>query len=142
VDVSEYPPCGETRVYSFTVYNDSPLTVTVDIGLITFDVPPHWEVTTVPSDTLVLGGFEEGVVSVMVRIPCEAMLRASSSLQRMRVSGQEAGGVPTIDVEGYIDGQLVGGIELQFEGEIEAPRALYLPVILKSQGYPPTISRP
>jgi hypothetical protein len=142
VDVSEYPPCGETRVYSFTMYNDSPLTVTVDLGLITFDVPADWEVTTVPSDTMLLGGYEEGMVSVRVRIPCEAVLRASTALWRVYASEQEGGGVPTIDVEGYIDGELVGGIELRFEGVIEAPRALYLPVILKSQGYPSTISGP
>ena len=30
----------------------------------------------------------------------------------------ESGGVPIIDVEGYVDGVLIGGIELQFEAEI------------------------
>ena len=33
---------------------------------------------------------------------------------------EEAGSVPTIDVEGYISGALVGGIEIQFMGEAAA----------------------
>jgi hypothetical protein len=136
VDVSEYPPCGETKVYTVTVYNNSALKQTVDVGLMTFDVPADWKVSTVPSDTLELGPYAEGVITVMVRIPCEAVLAASPARQRMYVLQQAAGGVPTIDVEGYIDGQLVGGIELQFEGEVEVPRALYLPLILRSQGHP------
>jgi hypothetical protein len=45
---------------------------------------------------------------------------------------QQAGSVATIDVEGYIKGELVGGIELQF-GAAVAPdyEFLYLPVVLR-----------
>jgi hypothetical protein len=141
VDVTEYPPCDATEAYTFTVYNHSPLTATVDIGLITFDVPTDWQVSTVPSDTLVLGQWEEGVVTVTVMIPCEAVLTASPPLRRLYASEQEGGGVPTIDVEGYIDGQLVGGIELQFEGELQVPTRLYLPLILRNRGAPSASAR-
>jgi hypothetical protein len=41
----------------------------------------------------------------------------------------QGGGVPTIDVEGYVDGELIGGIELQFELE---ERFVYLPVVLRN----------
>jgi hypothetical protein len=116
------------------VYNDSPFTVTVDIGLITFNVPPDWKVTTVPSQTLELGRFSEGVVMIIVEIPCPSTLRAMQTLQEMSILQDETGDVPIIDVEGYVDGELVGGIELQFTGEAEGPGfAIYLPVILRNQ---------
>ena len=41
----------------------------------------------------------------------------------------ESGGVPIIDVEGYIDGKLMGGIELQFGPE--PGYQLYLPMTAK-----------
>jgi hypothetical protein len=55
VDVVERPPCGETKVYSFTVYNDSPYTQTVDIGMITFNVPENWKVTVEPDGAIEIG---------------------------------------------------------------------------------------
>jgi hypothetical protein len=132
VDVEERPPCGETKTFTFTVYNDSPFTVTVDIGLITFNVPPDWKVTIVPSQTLELGPFSEGVIMVIVEIPCPSTLQAMRALQEMSVLQDETGDVPIIDVEGYVDGELVGGIEIQFTGE--GPGfAVYLPVILRNQ---------
>jgi hypothetical protein len=130
VDVVERPPCGETKVFSFTVRNDSPFTATVNIGLVTFNVPQDWEITVVPSDTLVLGPFSEGVVTVTVRIPCPPTLAALQKQQAWSAMQQRASSVPTVDVEGYIEGDLVGGIELQFPPG-EGPRLLYLPVILK-----------
>jgi hypothetical protein len=129
VRVVDHPPCGTRRVFTFTVYNDSPFTVTVDIGMITFDVPASWTVTTVPSDTLELGPFSDGVVQVIVEIPCALTVQAMRTMRETYTLQQGAGGVPTIDVEGYVDGELVGGIEIQFAGE--APRKLYLPVVLR-----------
>ena len=43
---------------------------------------------------------------------------------------EEGGCVPTIDVEAYIDGELKGGIELQFPGPHE--QFVYLPIVLRS----------
>jgi hypothetical protein len=131
VDVAERPPCGVTRVFSFTVYNDSPFTVTVDLGMVTFNVPPEWEVTTVPSDTMEIGPFGEGVVTVLVHIPCPGTTTALRAQQEVAAMQEAAGGVPTIDVEGYVEGELVGGIEIQFEGEEE--QTIYLPVVLREQ---------
>jgi len=129
VDVVERPPCGTTKTYSFTVYNDSLFTVTVDIGMVTFDVPAEWEVTTVPSATMEIGKFSEGTVDVLVRIPCPGTASALRAQQEVAAMQQAAGGVATIDVEGYIEGELVGGIEIQFEGEEEW--TVYLPVVLR-----------
>ena len=131
VDVAERPPCDVTKVFSFTVYNDSPFTVTVDLGLVTFNVPADWEVTTVPSDTMEIGPFGEGTVTVLVRIPCPGTASALRAQQEVAAMQQAAGGVATIDVEGYVEGELVGGIEIQFEGEEEW--AVYLPVVLKNR---------
>jgi hypothetical protein len=133
VRVVDRPTCGRTLVYTFTVYNDSPFTATVDIGLITFDVPADWVVTTDPTDTLKLPPFATGVVKVMVWIPCPSTLQAQQIKQDVYALQQQAGSVPTVDVEGYNKGELVGGIELQF-GEVLVPdyEFLYLPVVLRN----------
>ena len=131
VDVTERTFCG-TNVYTFTVFNDSGFTTTVDIGLITFNVPASWQVTTTPSDTLELCPGCEGVVLVTVKIPCPSTSQALRASQTMYALQEEAGSVPTIDVEGYVTGRLVGGIELQFEGEAEWPNKVYLPLVLRN----------
>jgi len=119
VDVVERPPCGVTRIFTFTVYNDSDMTVTVDLGMITFNVPENWEVTTDPEGEMEIGPFSEGVVKVIVKIPCPTM-RLQATEQYITRLQEEAGSIPTIDVEGYISGTLVGGIEIQFVGEAAA----------------------
>jgi hypothetical protein len=129
VDVAERPPCGVTKVFHFTVYNDSPVAVTVDIGMVAFNVPAEWQVTTVPSGTMEIGPYGEGVVTVLVQIPCPATTTALRAAQVVAAMQQAAGGVPTIDVEGYVAGDLVGGIEIQFEPEW----TVYLPVVLRNR---------
>jgi hypothetical protein len=129
VRVLERPPCGQNRTYSFTVYNDSPFAATVDLGLVTFDVPVDWIVTTVPSDTLELSPYSEGTVLVHVQIPCPTSLSVLRTRQEIDALQQAAGGVPTVDVEAYIDGDLVSGIELRFPGA--AWMKTYLPLMMK-----------
>jgi hypothetical protein len=132
VDVAERPPCGETSFFTFTVYNDTPFSATVDIGLITFNVPADWEVTTIPSDTLLLDKFSSGVVAVMVTIPCPPTALARDAFHDILAIQQQAGSLPTVDVEGYIEGELVGGIEIQFAEQAAEPDTfIYLPVVKK-----------
>ena len=111
------------------MYNDSPFTVTIDLGLITFDVPEDWEVSTDPEGSVEVGPFGELEVKVHVRIPCPGSLQLMQDARSMYALQQAAGGVPTIDVEGYIDGELIGGIEIQFDVEIQYD--VYLPVVLR-----------
>jgi hypothetical protein len=132
VDVSERPPCGQTRVFSFTVYNDSPFTATVDVGMITFNVPEEWQVTVTPSPTLEIGPFDDAVITVTVHIPCPSLSRALFETQAIYAIQQAAGSVPTIDVEGYVEGELVGGIELQFEEPAVEYSWIYLPLVLRN----------
>ena len=120
VDVTERPPCGQTRTFTFTVYNDSPFTVTVDVGMITFNVPADWQVTVTPSPTLEIGPFDEADVTVTVLIPCPPLSRAMFETQAIYAIQQASGSVPTIDVEGYVKGELKGGIEIQFVGGVAA----------------------
>ncbi|MCK4725442.1 MAG: hypothetical protein KAT29_06560, partial [Anaerolineales bacterium] len=129
VDVEEPPPCGETKVYTVTVYNDSSYTATVDVGMITFNVPSDWQVTVEPTPTLSLEAFASGDVTVTVQIPCA--LSTSLSINRERVESLQSTveSVPIIDVEGYIEGNLVGGIELQFPSSLSEDRRLYMPLI-------------
>ena len=132
VKVQEPPPCGETKVFTFTVQNDSPLTATVDLGMVTFNVPPDWEVTTSPSGSIQIGPYQEAIITVTVRIPCPSASLAAlrSKIRRLQAA---SGSVPTIDVEGYIGGELVGGIELQFpEIDFTLRYDLMLPLVLKT----------
>ena len=133
VDVTERPPCGETKVFTFTVYNDSPFTVTVDIGTITFNVPADWQITVTPSPTLEIDPFDEGVVTVTVQIPCPSTYQALQSLWSIQAVQQAAGSTPTIDVEGYVKGELKGGIEIQFEEPVKEQHWIYLPLVLRNQ---------
>jgi hypothetical protein len=64
-----------------------------------------------------------------VRIPCPGMLQLMRGVQNIDALQTRAGGVPTIDVEGYVDGELIGGIELQFE---TVERFVYLPMVLRN----------
>ena len=125
VDVSEAPPCGVTKVFTFTVYNDSPGTVTVDIGMITFNVPQDWEVTTEPSGSVAIGPFDEVEIKVIVRIPCPPAMQVADILRRA------GSGAPAIDVEGYINGDLVGGIQIEFGVGEGGPLPTNLPLLLK-----------
>ena len=66
----------------------------------------------------------------MVMIPCPTTLQAARAQQEMYAVQENADNGSTIDLEGYIDGELVGGIEIQFPSELE-DHLVYLPVILK-----------
>jgi hypothetical protein len=131
VRVIEEPPCGTTNVFTFTVRNDSPFTVTVEIGLVSFNVPADWTVTTDPTDTLEILPFEEGTVTVTVEIPCPISAQQALAVQQVRALQAAAGSVPTIDVEGYVEGKLVGGIEIQLPPE--TVWQVYLPVVLNEE---------
>jgi hypothetical protein len=128
VDVVERPACGEELTHSFAVYNDQTSAVTVKIGVITFDVPPDWIVSTEPSATLELGPLSEGTISVTVNIPCPITRQTMLAHRELAALQEAAGSVPIIDVEGYVDGELVGGIELQFPLR---ELYLYLPLVFK-----------
>lgn len=132
VDVSERPPCGETKVFTFTVYNDSPFPVTVDVGTITFNVPAEWQITVTPSPTLELAALAEGAVTVMVQIPCPPTFQMVQSLRSIQAVQQAAGSIPTIDVEGYVEGELKGGIEIQFAAPVPERHWIYMPLILRN----------
>ena len=131
VRVIEEPPCGTTKVFTFTVRNDSPFTVTVEIGMVSFNVPADWMVTTDPTDTLEILPFEEGTVTVTVEIPCPISAQQALAVQQVRALQAAAGSVPTIDVEGYVNGDLVGGIEIQLLPE--TVWQVYLPVVLNEE---------
>lgn len=129
VDVVEKPPCGTTRVYTFTIMNSTQSSVTVDIGMITFNVPADWVVTTVPAGSVEIGPGEEMVVEVHVTIPCPSSFQEMLNLQKIAALQAESGAMAIIDVEGYSQGEMIGGIELQFGTEFILP--IYLPVIYR-----------
>ena len=90
-----------------------------------FNVPNDWEVSTNPSGSVQIDPFGELEVEVIVRIPCTPSSQAADILRR------EGSGVPTINVEAYSDGRLVGGVEIRIapgEGNVHA---VNLPLVLK-----------
>ena len=133
VDVRERPPCGETRVYTVTIHNDETLTVTVDVGLITFNVPADWQITITPSPTLEIGPLSSGVLTVNVQIPCLLTAQARQAQTLIQAIQQASGSIPTIDVEGYVEGELIGGIEIQFAEAVLERYWTYLPLILRNK---------
>ena len=84
---------------------------------------------TGPSDPLELGLFSEGVVTVNVKIPCTYSGQSTGLLAAMYSIQEQAGSLPTIDVEGYIEGELVGGIEIQMTGD--GKYNVFLPAMMK-----------
>jgi len=128
--IEEQPPCDQTQVFTFTVYNDSEYTATVDVGSITFNVPEDWKITVVPSPMLDIDPLSEEVVTVTVNIPCPSSFTEIYSQDTVQSIQAQAGSIPTIDVEGYNKGVLVGGIELQFPRALDTLwRYIFLPII-------------
>ena len=130
VYVEEEPPCGEKMHFNFTLENNSPLSATVDLGLITFNVPAHWIVTTDPSGSVEMGPYEVLIVDVFVEIPCPTSVQGLNEVLDIRQIQAEAKSVPTINVEGYIEGDLVGGIEIRLPPDYTPPwSALWMPIV-------------
>ena len=133
VDVERTPPCGTTQEFTFTVYNDSPFKVSVDVGMIIFNVPADWTVTVSPTGTIQIAKFSQAVITVTVSIPCPPTLNYLSARQDIAAIQAFAGSVPTIDVEAYEQGELVGGIEIRFDDSIGPDLGtLYLPLVLRN----------
>jgi subtilisin-like proprotein convertase family protein len=131
IEVAEAPPCGETKTFTFTVYNDTNEPTMVDLGMTTFNVPPHWVVTLSPSGSVQIGPGQQLVVTVTVYIPCSST--SPTADQGLESASLHAtwGNAPTVDVGAYIDGELVGGIELRFGGDVPMFGGLYLPLVRK-----------
>jgi hypothetical protein len=134
VDVERTPPCGITKSYTTTVYNDSPFTATIDIGMMTFNVPEHWQVTATPTGTVQIGQFSSLDIKITVHIPCPESEDTALTWQNIEKVQDNAGSVPTINVEAYKEGELVGGIEIRFDDNYTPDfRSLFLPIITRNQ---------
>ena len=129
VEVSDRPDCGMTRIYTATIMNDTPLTVTADIGQITFNVPPDWEITTEPNGSIEVGPYGKFVLTVYVTIPCPTTDEEKRYHEMIDALQAGSGSTPTIDVEGYVDGRYLGGVEFQLRSKIE--NTIYLPLMMK-----------
>jgi hypothetical protein len=129
VDRQTYNPC-QPFTKEFLLQNSTPLTVTVTIGASAINLPPGWTYSTSITETT-LGPFQSITVTVTITPPCG--LAAQGVMTPLNAAGVlntgGASGPPTLDVEGYIDGNLAGGIEIQLEGTLI--HIIYLPVVLR-----------
>jgi len=132
VNVIEAPGNCGTSVKTFTLVNTLPLTVTVDLGAIGFNLPPDWTYTVTPTQ-VVLGPYEQTVITVTFNIPCVNTYEARQLRDRITALQQEANAVPILDIEGYIQGELLGGVEYRFPSVLQPPEGLlYLPLIRRA----------
>ena len=124
-----FKPC-EPFSKDFLLQNSTPLTVTVSIGASAINLPPGWTYSTSITETT-LGPFQSITVTVTITPPCGLAAQGLlTPLGALTLDTGGASGPPTIDVEGYINGELVGGVEIQLEAD-PFPYKLYLPVVFK-----------
>ena len=129
VDVVEDPGICGTSTYTASLSNATPFTVTIDVGAISFNLPPGWTYTVSPTQ-VILGPYGYTVITVTINIPCLRTSEAWQLQRRIAAIQQESSSMPILDVEGYIDGELVGGVEFRFPSAWQPPgRVLYLPLI-------------
>lgn len=120
----QYQPC-QPITSTFQLSNSGPLTVTVDIGANAINLPPGWTYSTNITQT-VLGPRQSITVTLTITPPCQL----SASALNATLATNSSGGPPEINVEGYVDGELLGGIQVQLEGAMIYP--LYLPLVLRN----------
>lgn len=121
----QYQPC-QPITSTFQLSNSGPLTVTVDIGAHAINLPPGWTYSTDITQT-VLGPYQSLTVTLTITPPCQL----SASALNATLATNSSGGPPEINVEGYVDGELLGGIQVQLESAPTYP--LYLPLVLRNR---------
>ncbi len=120
-----YAPC-EPFTKQFVLQNTTSQTITVTVGSSALNLPPGWTYTATPNQ-VTLGPNQSVTITLTITPPCQAQ-RAPWGLEAMLDTGG-ATGPPEINIEAYVDGQLMangGGVQIL----LESPR-LYLPLILK-----------
>ena len=127
VERRDFQPC-QPFTKDFRLQNATPLTVTVDIGAHVVNFPPGWTWSLNITET-VLAPYQDITVTMTITPPCGVAAQSWLTPQGTLDTGG-ASGPATIDVEGYVDGELLGGIELQLEA---APPEwkIYLPILRK-----------
>ncbi len=127
VERRDWQPCLPFNK-DFWLQNSTPLTVTVSIGANAINLPAGWTYSTNITQT-VLGPNQGITVTLTITPPCGLTSQAWLTPQGTLDTGG-ASGPATIDVEGYVDGELIGGIEVQLEA---APPEwlIYLPIVRK-----------
>jgi len=120
----------EPIVRDFWLYNSTGLPVTVTLGSSAINLPPGWDYSTNITETL-LGPYRGITVTLTITPPCG--LASLDWLTSQGASDASESRVAEVNVEGYIDGELMpesGGIQVQIEiGPSE--HKIYLPLVLK-----------
>jgi len=121
----------EPIVKDFWLQNSTGLTVTVTLGSNAVNLPPGWTYSTDITETI-LGPYQGITVTLTITPPCG--LAALDWLAPEGALGAGASSLAEVNVEGYIEGELMpesGGIQVQIE--IAPPETkLYLPLVMKN----------
>jgi len=129
VHVEPAQPCAQPFTKLFLISNSTSSAVTVTIGSSAINLPPGWNYTVAPQQ-VELGPYQSATITVTLYPPCPKTAQEMRALQEYSMS-QQSGSVGIIDVEGYIDGGLVGGIEIMLPYAAAPPQQLYLPLVRK-----------
>lgn len=97
----------------FWLENSTPLAVTVSIGSNAINLPAGWTYSTNITEAA-LEPYQGITVTLTITPPIGLAKQAWLTPQGMLDTGG-ASGPATIDVEGYVDGELLGGIQVQLE---------------------------
>jgi hypothetical protein len=124
VERREWRPCVPFTK-DFWLQNSTALTVTVSIGANAINLPAGWTYSTNITETLLLP-YQGITVTLTITPPCGLTALSWLTPQGTLDTGG-ASGPATIDVEGYVDGELLGGIEVQFDAV--SKWKLFLPII-------------
>jgi hypothetical protein len=121
----------EPIVKDFWLQNSTGLTVTVSLGSSAVNLPPNWTYSTNITEA-VLGPYQGITVTLTITPPCG--LATLDWLTPQGVSETAESRMADVNVEGYIDGELVpesGGIQVQIE-ILPSENKIYLPIVLRN----------
>lgn len=118
-----YQPC-DPLTKDFWLQNSTGTAVTVTLGTSAINLPSGWTYSTSITET-VLGPYQGITVTVTMTPPCNM---GAGLVGVLTAAGGGASDPPMINVEGYVNGQMLGGIQI----ELAEPRRTYLPVVMRT----------
>jgi hypothetical protein len=123
VERRTYQPC-ESFTKEFLLQNSTSISVTVTLGSSAINLPAGWTYSTDITETVLLP-YQSITVTVTITPPCNAGT-ALAITQPLAAGGADEPAM--LNFEGYANGELLGGIQIQLAGP---DRRIYLPMVIR-----------
>lgn len=129
VDVIAPPSDCNPIVKEFWVDNPYPVPITVEFGVSSYNLPPGWTYSIVPTQT-VLAPNDGITVTMIITPPCDLLgFPVYPANWNAENGGDKIAGTITFNIEGYTNGELLGGVQFQL---ISPPSyRFHLPLVLR-----------